>query len=73
MTLTAKLAAARFGVSPSLVYALCAAGTIAHTRHGLPGRGDIRISEEEELERYKAACAKDGSQDTKRGLSCPTP
>jgi excisionase family DNA binding protein len=45
MLLTVKLAAERLGVSPALVYALCARGEIRHERHGL-GRGIIRISEE---------------------------
>jgi excisionase family DNA binding protein len=51
--LTVKHAADRLGVSPSLVYALCGAGRIRHSRHGL-GRGCIRISEEA-LEEYRRA------------------
>ncbi len=41
--LTVKAAAEELGVSPSLVYGLCAAGKIRHERHGL-GRGTIRIA-----------------------------
>jgi excisionase family DNA binding protein len=42
--LTVKQAAERLGVSPGLVYGLCAARQIRHERHGL-GRGAIRIPE----------------------------
>ena len=56
MATTVKEAAARLGVSPSLVYALIGDGVIAHTRHGRPGkRGCIRI-EECEVERYRETC-----------------
>lgn len=41
--LTVKEAAQKLGISPSLVYGLCAAGKIRHERFGL-GRGTIRIS-----------------------------
>ena len=52
--------AARLGISPSLVYALCDAGEIAHTRHGRPGkRGCIRI-EEAEADRYRDKCKGEG-------------
>jgi excisionase family DNA binding protein len=51
MMLTVKQAAERLSVSPALVYALCARGTIRHERHGL-GRGVIRI-EVEALEEYR--------------------
>jgi excisionase family DNA binding protein len=43
--LTVIEAAGRLGVSTKLIYALCAAGEIAHERYGL-GRGTIRITEE---------------------------
>jgi excisionase family DNA binding protein len=49
--LTVKEAASRLGVSPKLIYALCAEGKIEHHRYGL-GRGTIRISEAA-LERYQ--------------------
>jgi excisionase family DNA binding protein len=55
-SLTVKAAAQRLGLSPSLVYSLCAFGVIRHTRHGRPGkRGTIRISEEAIAE-YQASC-----------------
>jgi len=58
--LTVKELASRLGISPSLVYALCDAGVIAHTRHGRPGkRGCIRI-EETEAERYREQCKGEG-------------
>jgi excisionase family DNA binding protein len=54
--LTPKQAAGRLGVSQSLVYALCSAGVIAHSRHGRPGkRGCIRI-DEAALEEYLRNC-----------------
>lgn len=46
-SLTVKQVADRLGISPSLVYSLCATSQIRHVRHGRPGsRGTIRISEE---------------------------
>lgn len=42
---TVKEAATLLGISPSLVYRLCAAGKIRYERHGL-GRGVIRIPPE---------------------------
>lgn len=54
--MTVKQAAQRLGLSPSLIYSLCAFGVIKHTRHGRPGRrGCIRISEEAIAE-YQASC-----------------
>ena len=53
--LSVREAALRLGVSGKLVYALCAAGRIAHERYGL-GRGTIRIAEEA-LEQYRKSCA----------------
>lgn len=54
--MTVKDAAKRIGISPSLVYALCRAGVIAHARHGRPGkRGCIRI-DEASLEAYRQSC-----------------
>jgi excisionase family DNA binding protein len=44
-------AAAQLGVSPGLVYALCASKRIRHERHGL-GRGKIRIPEDA-IEEYR--------------------
>lgn len=55
--LSVRLAAAKLGVSPSLVYALCRAGVIPHARHGRPGkRGTIRI-DEAALEEYRRRSA----------------
>jgi excisionase family DNA binding protein len=54
--MTVREAAAKIGVSASLVYELCREGVLRHTRHGRPGkRGTIRISEEAVAE-YVAAC-----------------
>ena len=49
--LSVRQAAERLGVSPSLVYALCASKRLAHERHGL-GRGKILIPEGA-LEEYR--------------------
>ncbi len=53
MTLNVKQTALRLNVSPSLVYALCAAGRLPHHRVGV-GRGTIRIEESaiEDVRRY---------------------
>jgi excisionase family DNA binding protein len=53
-SLSVKEAAERLGVSPALVYALCARKRIRHERHGF-GRGIIRIPEEA-LEEYRKNC-----------------
>lgn len=59
MKLTVKEAADRSKLSRSLVYALCAAGVLRHTRHGRLGRrGCIRI-DEEALEEYLRACERE--------------
>jgi excisionase family DNA binding protein len=53
--LTPKEAAARLGVSRSLIYKLCRSRVLRYTRTGVePGRGPIRIAEED-LEAYLAA------------------
>jgi excisionase family DNA binding protein len=44
MLLSVNEAAKRLGISPSLVYALCAAKRLRHERYGM-GRGKIRIPE----------------------------
>ena len=44
--MTVKAAAEKMGISDSLVYELCACGSLSHVRIGRPGsRGTIRISE----------------------------
>ncbi len=44
--LTVKAAAERMGISESLVYELCACGSLPHVRIGRPGsRGCIRLTE----------------------------
>lgn len=59
---TVKQAAKRLGISPSLVYALCAEGVIHHTRHGRPGkRGCIRI-EESAVKEYRQNSIREGQQ-----------
>ena len=49
--LSVREAAQALGVSPNLVYGLCARKRIRHERHGL-GRGTIRIPEDA-LEEYR--------------------
>jgi excisionase family DNA binding protein len=51
--MTVRQCAQRLEISPSLVYALIAAGKLRASRHGL-GRGCIRVSEEQ-LADYLAA------------------
>jgi excisionase family DNA binding protein len=60
--LTVREASGRLGVSPSLVYALCAARRLAHERHGL-GRGKILIPEGalEEYRRGQTVAAGEGT------------
>ncbi len=55
--LTVKEAAAALGVSPALLYALCAARRIRHERHGLR-RGAIRIPHDA-IEEYRKRCTVD--------------
>jgi excisionase family DNA binding protein len=44
--MTVQAAAERMGISSSLVYELCACGSLTHVRIGRPGsRGCIRITE----------------------------
>jgi excisionase family DNA binding protein len=49
--MTVKAAAERMGISESLVYELCACGSLPHVRLGRPGsRGCIRLTESDILE-----------------------
>lgn len=58
--LSVKQAAARAGVSDSLVYAWCQSGGLRHSRFGRPGkRGCIRIAEAD-LDAFLAGCRHDG-------------
>src|SRR5262249_38670415 len=60
--LTVKEAAAKIGVSGSLVYAWCQAGVLNHRRFGRPGkRGCIRI-DEIEFDAFMAECQTTGRQ-----------
>ena len=46
--MTVKSAAKRMGISDSLVYELCACGSLPHVRIGRPGsRGCIRLTEDD--------------------------
>ena len=64
--LSVKEVAQRLGVSPALVYALCASGKIAHERHGLR-RGTIRVSEDA-LAEYRKACQAEPPRSAVAGL-----
>jgi excisionase family DNA binding protein len=66
--LTVKSCAEQLGVSPALVYALCAADKIHHERHGL-GRGVIRISEAA-LEAYRRAASRGCKQSESEEQPC---
>ena len=66
--LSVKQTAERLGVSPALVYALCAQKRITHERHGL-GRGTIRIPEDA-LEEYRRASTVEAGAGT---LTAPAP
>jgi hypothetical protein len=54
--LSAKQAAARAGVSVSLVYAWCAAGLLKHCRFGRPGRRGTIRAEESDLGAFLESC-----------------
>jgi excisionase family DNA binding protein len=66
--LSVKQAAARLGISASLVYGLCAAGKIRHERHGLR-RGKIVIPEEA-MEEYRKGCVRLGPPATLTHINC---
>ena len=60
--LTPKQVAERLGVSDSLVYGWCAAGTLPHYRFGGTGkRGRIMI-DEKDCEAFLAACRQAAAQ-----------
>jgi excisionase family DNA binding protein len=57
--LSVRQAAERAGVSVSLVYAWCAAGSLKHSRFGRPGRrGTIRV-EESDLGAFLERCRRE--------------
>ncbi|HLN26917.1 MAG TPA: helix-turn-helix domain-containing protein [Gemmataceae bacterium] len=62
--LTPKQAAARIGVSDSLIYEWCSNGALPHYRFGrnVGKRGKILI-EETEFEAFLARCRQEGRQD----------
>jgi excisionase family DNA binding protein len=57
MNMSVKQAAERLGVSPSLIYSLCAARKLRHFRVGV-GRGTIRIPDDALEEVMKVTAAK---------------
>jgi excisionase family DNA binding protein len=70
--LTVKQAAQRLGVSPSLVYELCASAAIRHLRHGrASSRGTIRISEEA-LADYLKSCERGRPGAAPAAVTSPT-
>ncbi len=58
--LTIKQAAARAGVSSSLVYAWCAAGILPHYRFGRKGRRGRILIDETEFKAFLATCRQEG-------------
>ena len=65
--MTVREVAAELGVSPSLVYGLCAAGKIRHERHGVK-RGTIRIGPDA-LDEYRKAAVVWPGGDVPAGLT----
>ena len=57
--LTPKEAAARIGVSDSMIYEWCSSGRLPHYRFGRPGRRGKILIEEKELDALLAACRQD--------------
>jgi excisionase family DNA binding protein len=67
--LTVKAAAKKIGISVSLIYELCAGGQLAHFRFGRCGKRGRIVIDEQELDRFMAACRKAGEPDQPfRGL-----
>lgn len=54
--LTPKQAAERAGVSPSLIYLLCAERRLKHYRVGGEGRRGKLLIDEEDLDRFMESC-----------------
>jgi excisionase family DNA binding protein len=68
---TVKQVAERLGVSPGLVYALCARKRIRHERHGL-GRGKLLIPEDA-LEEYRRRQTVGAEPEGRAELPAPRP
>jgi len=62
--LTPKQAAARIGVSDSLIYEWCAAGLLPHYRFGKPGRRGKILIEDKEFDAFLAACRQEARPQT---------
>lgn len=69
--LSVSEAAEQLGVSPALIYALCAHKRIRHERHGL-GRGRIKIPENA-LEEYRQRVTVEVEAKGQRPLAPKTP
>jgi excisionase family DNA binding protein len=54
--LTPKQAAARIGVSDSLIYEWCSSGLLPHYRFGRPGRRGKILIDDKELDAFLASC-----------------
>jgi excisionase family DNA binding protein len=54
--LTPKQAAARIGVSDSLIYDWCSSGLLPHYRFGRPGRRGKILIDDRELDAFLASC-----------------
>jgi excisionase family DNA binding protein len=54
--LTPKQAAARIGVSDSLIYEWCASGLLPHYRFGRPGRRGKILIDEGEFDAFLVSC-----------------
>ena len=54
--LTPKQAAARIGVSDSLIYEWCATGFLPHYRFGKPGRRGKILIDDTEFNTFLASC-----------------
>lgn len=60
--LSPKQAAKRAGVSPSLIYLLCAERRLKHFRIGGEGRRGKLLIDEEDLDRFMESCRVDDDE-----------
>ena len=67
--MTVKQAAVCLGISKQSVYALCAAGKLAHCRVGMKG-GRVVI-DERHVAAYKASCERGGVPDASKAKLLP--